>query len=317
MLDRGCISLNNFCDLNCRYCYFYNREDILTNNIDCFKLQEVKEVILNINDYCSKHGIIFKLGLVGAGEPLLSYKLILNLLEWIKTNNLNKHIVLYTISNGFNTEKSLLENLYKYKDILDLSFSLDGYRELHNYARVKLINGQYHGTFDKVFKTIEQYEEIYKEKPSINITVHRRTIENPNKLMDFLIKNNFKKVTFSRLFDCNLKDLAISEYEFNDFIERCSILNKGHDIEIRNMAVKGKKIDCSKYGAKCGAGTTNIFFADGKVYPCGRFLNNNKYIVGNYNTKLEDIESKLHKTCDTSKVKTCYYDEIVLGGAVG
>lgn len=278
MLDRGCISLNNFCDLNCRYCYFYNREDIKTQDIDCFKLEDIKEVILNIHEYCSKNGITFKLGLVGSGEPLLSHKLILNLLEWMRTNKLDKHIVLYTISNGFSTKKSLLENLYQYKDIIDLSFSLDGYRELHDCARVKFVNGQYKGTFDEVFKTILQYEEIYEEKPSINVTVHRRTIENTSKLMDFLINNNFKKVTFSRLFDCDLEDLAISENEFNDFVERCSELDKNNVIDIRNIAAKGKKIDCSKYGAKCGVGITNIFFADKKVYPCGRFIDNEKYV---------------------------------------
>lgn len=311
LLDRGCLSINNYCDINCRYCYFYNRPDINTKDIECFSLEDIQEIILNIDSFCKKNNSKFKLGLVGSGEPLLSSNIIINLLDWMKVSGTGKNVFLYTISNGFNTKEELLKKLYDYRDIISVSFSLDGYKEIHDYSRVKYMNGEYVGTYDKVINTISTYEKIFGEKPSINVTVHRQTIKNTKKLMDFFQTNNFKKITFSKIFDCNSKDLDISQDEFDMFIEKCELLNKDNSIEIRNIAARNNKVDCSKYGAKCGVGKTNIFFADKKVYPCGRFIDNNKYIIGKSTDNLEMIESSLHNMFDNIVIDKCCYDELI------
>ena len=80
MIDRGCLSLNNICDINCKYCYFYNRDNIEVKNIVKFSFEEVKTIVENVLAYCREHATTFKLGLVGSGEPLLSLKVIEELL---------------------------------------------------------------------------------------------------------------------------------------------------------------------------------------------------------------------------------------------
>ena len=312
MIDRGCLSLNNICDINCKYCYFYNRDNIEVKNIVKFSFEEVKTIVENVLAYCREHSTTFKLGLVGSGEPLLSLKVIEELLIWVDNHeDAKKYIKFYTISNGYNTKEEAIRFLYNYKHLIDLSFSLDGYEELHNYSRVKHVKDTTIGTYDKVFETILRYESIFGHKPSINVTVHKQTILNWEKLMSFLIENNFKNVTFSKLFDCDKEDLAITEAEFQTFISNCDQINNGV-ICIRNIEVAGKKVDCGMYGAKCGVGKTNIFFANQKVYPCGRFLDNEKYLLGKFGEPISSIEKSLKKLTPNCCEKGCYYDKYVL-----
>lgn len=312
MIDRACISINSICDLNCKYCYFYERNVINTKCIEHFTREEVIEILENISKYSETNNISFKIGLVGSGEPLLSIKLIEEVLQWLDNNaKAKKYIKLYTISNGYAVKKDTLEVLYKYRHLIDLSISLDGYEELHNYARVKKINGELVGTYNKVFNTILRYEEMFKLKPSINVTVHKQTIRNKENLISYLIRNNFKNVTFSRLVDCEFDDLKISNEEFDDFMFWLENLDIQEKLNIRNISVKGKKVDCSMYGAQCGVGQTNIFFSDKKVYPCGRFIGNEKYELTKFNSDINNIQKAFSKLTPSKCESGCYYDKYV------
>lgn len=312
MIDRACISINSICDLNCRYCYFYERNVINTKCIDSFTKDEVVQILKNVSNYCELNNITFKIGLVGSGEPLLSIKLIEEVLQWLDSNdNVKKHIKLYTISNGHAVTLDTLNILFKYKHLIDLSISLDGYEELHDYSRIKKINDKFIGTYNKVFNTICEHENIFGYKPSINVTVHKQTIKNKEKLIKYLLDNNFKNVTFSRLVDCEFDDLKISDDEFNQFINWIENLNIKDKINVRNLSVRGNKIDCSMYGAACGVGQTNIFFSDHKVYPCGRFIGNKKYELTNSTNNIDEIEKSFSILSPSKCESGCYYDQFV------
>lgn len=312
MIDRACISINSICNLNCKYCYFYERDVINTKSTSDFTKEEIIEIFENILEYSMRNNIKFKVGIVGSGEPLLNIKQIIYILKWLeeKQERLD-YIQLYTISNGYNIPINTLDILFKYKHIISTSFSLDGYRELHNYARVKRYESKYIGTFDSVWKTITNYEYLFKCKPSINITVHKQTIYNKHKLIKFLDENKFTNITFSRLVDCEDENLSITDEEFNNFIWWLESNDITKRMNIRNIMVKNKKIDCSMYGAKCGVGKTNIFFANKKIYPCGRFISNEYYELGRYNDKLNNIEETFSKLKTLSEDEKCYYDSII------
>lgn len=312
MIDRACISINTICDLNCRYCYFYERNVINTKYIDSFTKDEVIQILKNIANYCELNNITFKIGLVGSGEPLLSIRLIEGVLQWLYSNeNVKKYIKLYTISNGYAVTLDTLNILFKYKDLIDLSISLDGYEELHNYSRIKKLNGEFIGTYNKVFNIICEYENIFGYKPSINITVHKQTIDNKERLIKYLLDNNFKNVTFSKLVDCELDDLKILDNEFEQFINWVEDLNIQDKINVRNLSARGNKIDCSMYGARCGVGQTNIFFSDHKVYPCGRFIGNKKYELASSTNNINEIEESFSILSPSKCESGCYYDQFV------
>ncbi len=294
MIDRACISLNEICNLNCSYCHFSSR---LTHQKQLFSIDEIKKVIDNIAYYVNE--LPFKLGLVGAGEPILFYHLIENIIHYIKQKKYN-NISCYIITNGTLLDIKKIRFFYEHQEMINLCFSLDGYEELHNIGREK-----YKETFD----AIKLYEKFFNKKPSINCTVHKYSIKNKEKLFEYFNNNSFHSITFSRLVDSYNANFAISLEEFNSFL----LAAQKYKFSSRNFLVIGQnKIDCTMYGAKCGVGRTNIFITKKGIYPCGRFYNNDKYLLGKYDTPLYYIEKNQLQYQDFDNNK-CYYDNFIRG----
>ena len=280
MIDRACISINNYCNLNCSYCYFYEREDIHIDKLKCFNSDELKVIIDNIIEYINLNNMDkkFIIGIVGSGEPLLSFNEIKYIVEYIKSNSYDKYLRLYTISNGYRMDKDIIDFFYNNRDLISLSFSLDGFKDLHDKFRVKLVNGKYIGSFEHVMESIKYYEIVFGNKPSINCTVSSYTLKFNKELESFFDDNKFY-------------DLSLSYNDFDNFVHSF----KGN-FTIRNIeAEKNKKLDCSMYGAVCGVGITNIFYANKKIYTCGRFTDNDNFILANYDDSLLKVEEKYNE----------------------
>jgi uncharacterized protein len=240
---------------------------------------------------------VFKLGIVGAGEPFLKKTELFALLEHIKANAYEE-IKAYTISNATLIDEATMRQLYQYKDIVKVCFSLDGYEELHNAGRA---------SFAKVMKTIKLYCEIFDCIPSINATVNKLSYENKEKLVNFFFENGFIDVTFSKLVGYSEKDLYISDQEYLEFLEYV----RSRGLFTRQFRSE-KKYDCTMYGALCGVGRTNIFYTPEGIYPCGRFYKNDSYKLGESIDNLSFVEEKMKNftpVCDGE----CYYQVHVEG----
>ncbi len=97
MIDRACISLGEKCNLRCGYCHFQDR---LSEKTQEFKTQELVAIIDNISSYCISNALKqFKVGIVGAGEPLLEYGKIKGLINHVRRSRYD-HFSFYTITNG-------------------------------------------------------------------------------------------------------------------------------------------------------------------------------------------------------------------------
>ena len=169
MIDRACISLNNNCNLRCRYCHFQDKQHDFTS----FGATQLIKIVDNIHVYCTENNIsAFKLGIVGSGEPMIKKVEIAALLAHIKARGYTE-LKLYTITNGTLLSKEDLTFFHFHKDIISLCFSLDGYEEIHNYGRDK---------FESVMQRIDWYKEIFGESPSINATVNLLSYQNKEKL---------------------------------------------------------------------------------------------------------------------------------------
>lgn len=272
MIDRACISLNDNCNLQCRYCHFHSKQF----NDALFSDEDLLVILENIHDYCVLNGIkTFKLGIVGAGEPFLNQEHLFNILNTVKSRSYSE-ISMYTITNGLLLSRSVLEKLLPFDDILKVCISLDGYEALHNYGR---------SSFSSVMNAIDLYKEIFKKSPAINATVNKMTIENKDRVIRFFKENNLLDVTFSQLFAYNERDLSISRNDFLSFLEyanTCGINSR----QFRNT----NAYDCSMYGKKCGVGRNNIFITPDGIYPCGRFYKLEKYRICDPTTPLQSIE---------------------------
>ena len=114
MIDRACISLSNACNLKCKYCHFQDKQ----KEISWFVYADLITILNNIHEYCLKKAIsVFKVGIVGAGEPLLQKNDLFRILAFIKQNAYSE-LNLYTISNGTLLSHEDVKRFYAYKDIM-------------------------------------------------------------------------------------------------------------------------------------------------------------------------------------------------------
>lgn len=243
MVDRVCISINNRCNLNCRYCHFHEKkESIISDNMDVIKILD------NIVTYIDKNNIeLFKIGFVGNGEPLLEYEKLQQYILHISDYLLSGKIAAYTITNGLLVTKDKLEFFEKYK--ITLGFSIDGIQDIHDYYRC--------GTHAKVMEKIRLHKDVLGRYPTMNCTVGKEILENPEETIKFFEPFG-NRITFSRM----IGTYGITLSEFNSFLDKAAL----------RLNVRRGGYDCTMYGGKCGAGMNNFFFANNKIFLCGNCI---------------------------------------------
>lgn len=236
MINRICISINNRCNLACRYCHFHEKGSIEAADMDIFAILD------NVKAYAKQK---FKIGFVGNGEAFLDWPLLKSYIEYIEDCPV---VSAYTITNGtIDLPESEWRFLEEHK--INVGFSIDGYKELHNLHRCN--------SFDRAMQTVESYHSITGHYPTFNSTVGRECLQNADKVIEFFSQFG-TRVTFSRMIGRH--GIGLDEYrEFLEYAEK--------SIPVR----RGEK-DCTMYGGQCGAGTNNYFFANGNVYYCGNCI---------------------------------------------
>lgn len=291
MIDRACISLTERCNLRCRYCHFRDKQ----NDGGTFTKEEALMVVENIWGYTEQTGLgSFKLGIVGAGEPFMELETMLAMLERIESYG-NDVFRLYTITNGTLASEEALGKLLPYRNLLNVCFSLDGPREVHNAGR---------SSFEAAMKGIENYWRVFGVAPPINATANRQSLERKEETVAFFKDNGLTEVTFSRLVACEDDLLKIDDRQFSEFMEY--IRSSG----ISSRQFRGDKCyDCTMYGRLCGVGRTNVFITPAGVYPCGRLYKDERYRLGSFDEPLAEIEEKQKRFAPVDDGK-CYYEEV-------
>lgn len=252
MIDRICISINNRCNLACRYCHFREKDKMETAEMDVY------EILDNVKQYADKG---FKIGFVGDGECFLDWPLLKSYITYIEDY---PNISAYTITNG---TICLCEEdwMFLEEHRINVGFSIDGYKALHDLNRCN--------SFDRAINNVEYYKQITGHYPTFNATVGRESLENAREVIAFF-KPFGTKVTFSRMIGRN----GISLQEYRDFLAKAE----------KELPVRRGGKDCTMYGGQCGAGVNNYFFANGKVYYCGNCVD--LLPVGDSSMTFEDLE---------------------------
>lgn len=233
MIDRICISINNRCNLNCKYCHFHEKHSIVTANMD------VMQILENVKAYANH---VFKIGFVGNGEPFLDFPLLKSYISYIADN---KWIQAYTITNGtVNISDADIRFLEEHG--VNVGFSIDGYPSLHNANRCN--------SFEKVMENVNRYHAITGHYPTFNATVGKETLQHPQEVIDFF-RPFGTRVTFSRM----IGKYGITLEEYQTFIMLAE----------KQIPIRRGGLDCTMYGGQCGAGINNYFFANGKIFYCG------------------------------------------------
>lgn len=243
MVDRICISINNRCNLACKYCHFHEKnERIHEEKMDVFKILD--NVICSIGENNIK---VFKIGFVGNGEPLLDYELLKEYILHISKYLEDGRIAAYTISNGLLLNREML--LFFKKHNVNVGFSIDGIPAIHDKYRCR--------THAKAMEKIELYREVIGHYPSMNCTVGTDVIEHADETISFFEQFE-NRITFSRM----IGKYGIPLGMFNDFLKKAA----------QKLSVRTGGYDCTMYGGLCGAGMNNYFYANGNIYICGNCI---------------------------------------------
>ena len=258
MVTRACISINNRCNLNCTYCHFHEKKDyIQEDNMD------VITILDNITSHIEDHDIdLFKLGFVGNGEPMLDYEKLKQYIAHIGDYLKSGRIAAYTITNGLLVDREKLEFFKEYN--VNVGFSVDGISAIHDKYRC--------GTHERVMENIALYKEVNGKYPSMNCTVGKEIIDNPEETISFFEQFG-NRITFSRM----IGKQGISLPEFNMFLNNA----------MERLNVRTGGYDCTMYGGMCGAGMDNIFYANGKIFICGNCID--LHFSMPYDTPLNEV----------------------------
>ncbi len=290
MIDRACISLNSRCNLNCVYCHFAAKKNNQNTKQNEFSADEVNMFCLNLYSYIKENNVnAFKLGIVGSGEPLLSFAQLKRIVEFFYNSDINEKIKMYVISNGTLLNDEIIDFFYDYQSIVELNVSLDGDPEIN-----KKLRG--------AFPDFAVYKNKFNAMPKINAVVTKEIILNSERILDFFVGNGFTKINFSKVFAVDNPGMTVSDSEYEQFL----LLAKSLGIESRQNNGK-KKADCAKYGNLCGVGLNNIFITKTGIYPCGRFMDMKNYVIGAWGEPLSVIEQKMKrfKACPQGE---CYFE---------
>lgn len=243
MIDRACISINNRCNLACEYCHFREKTAVIKGSD-----MDVLVILDNIRNHIQKYSIpVFKIGFVGNGEPFLDYDVLKASILHISDMLDEGRIKAYTITNGTCIDVEMLTFCKEHN--VDVGFSIDGPRAIHNKYRCD--------SFDCVMKSIELYKSVNCRYPSLNCTVGKEALADPEQIVCFF-KPFGSRITFSRM----IGKLGISLSDFRLFIEYVKA----------ELNVRTGGYDCTMYGGLCGAGINNIFYANERIYICGNCI---------------------------------------------
>lgn len=290
MINRACISLNARCNLRCVYCHFAAKQNNQYTKLNEFTLEDIKVFCSNLYAYIKETKLTsFKLGIVGSGEPLLSFTQLRDIVEFFYDSDLREILKMYVISNGTLLNEEIIDFFYDYQDIIELNISLDGDREINQKLR-------------GAFPNFDIYKNKFKVMPKINAVVTKEIVLNQDRIFSFFVSNRFNKINFSKVFAIDDPNMTVSDLEYEQFLLHAKSL----EIESRQNNIE-KKVDCAKYGNLCGVGQNNIFVTKTGIYPCGRFMDLKDYVIGAWNEPLVDIERKMKKFKVCPKGE-CYFE---------
>ena len=288
------------CDQKCIYCHASSKNCSEKKYDMTFEIADkVIEKILESNT--NNLNIEFQ-----GGEPTLNFDIIKYFVKQINKQKKQKNVLFSIVSNFTIMTEDIMDFILENK--FGICTSLDGPKELHNYNRKE---------YEKTIFWIEKINNEIKKndldlKISASLTITKESLKFPKEIIDEYIKNNFlyihlrplKKLGFAK----NKDEIYYSIEEFIEFWKKTMDyileINKNKKLIERETYYMLKKIFDSyepnylELRSPCGAISGQLLYNyDGNIYSCdeGRMLNDDTFLVGNVNKKINKII-----TCDKS-----------------
>ena len=179
------------CNLICEYCPYACTDNESRNHTNVNMSFETATKAINDFVEHSRDIKTLNIGFYG-GEPLLNFKLIQNIIDYIESKFTNKCIVYSMTTNG----TLLTENIAKYLVSKDfkITISMDGDKVLHdNYRRFPDNSGSFSLVYSNIKYIFDNYKEFWKRNISFNAVV--TTHIDFNKSLSFFSKEKMFEIS--------------------------------------------------------------------------------------------------------------------------
>ncbi len=313
------VSLNvaQICNMRCIYCYGNKGEYDKKGKMDReTALKSVDFLIKNSGDMKNLSICFF------GGEPLLNFRLIKEIIEYSRKAEeyYNKHFYYSITTNGtlLNEENNMLLK----KNNMSVTISFDGNKRSQDVNRPLRTR---ESSYDYIVPKIKEYfafsgtraiARVTLTKRSSKIKIMRSELENMGfKRMEFfpvsIKKGNYLEVTKSQLIDL----IGAIKFDAEELILKIKNRQPVHRNSFVDILIG--LLTKSKKEYYCGAGRTyTAIAADGKIYPCHRFVGNDKMCMGNiygktYNANRQFIIDTVDRNM---KCKRCWAKYLCGGG---
>lgn len=305
----------NLCNLRCPYCY------IDKNNKESMPIPVAEKIILNAIEQCQKYNISKLAVKFAGGEPLIVWKNILHIIDFIrqKCDSVKINPTFSILSNGILIRKNIAQ--YLANNRIPISISLDGIGEV-NYSQRFYKNGK--GSFREIEYGIKILKEI-GWKPFILITITDKNFIGMRKLTSYLLKNELS-FRYSFVRNCSqmsLKDIFLLSKQYVEILHQCFddiekwMLTRSWDFNVKFCDIN---LDRSVNRA-CGIGKNSVAVNyNGDIALCQMIFNtpvgnadNNNLIETVYNQKI--IPDLQERTIDDYLIcSQCIWKNICAGG---
>lgn len=308
-INKVTIIVTEKCNLRCTYCY------VDKNSPTSLDINVVKEMPIFLNKLKKKYNISNLTFDLFGGEPLLEWnisKTLINILnEFIKKENINGHISIFSNGTTFTKEKLLfLKN-----NNVNIPISLDGGKLTHNKCRI-YPNGK--GSYNDVLSGIKLYCKIYNKKIK---ECDFKFMISPNN-MNFVI-NSINNLMKDGIYKINSSIIRDDVWDKNNLLDLKSFYNNYVDFLTKSFFSENPFLDTGLLvpyynidsGRKtfCSAGGSSITIApNGDIYPCQRFYNGRftKTKMGDIFNDIDDYNniSNIYKSFNhdiSSKCRNC------------
>ena len=292
------ITLVDFCNLDCVYCYEKNKKK---NKMNFATAKKIIDEEMNKDEKAE----MIEFDLFG-GEPFLNFELIQDICKYLEENTWKKKWLLFATTNGTLLNDETKKWLRSKKGRVFLGLSLDGTPQMHNMNR-----SNSYSLIDTDF-FLEMYPEQYAK-----MTISKNTIANLAEGIIYLHNLGFRvsanlaegiewdKKEYKNILIEQLLKLA-DFYLDNPKIEPCNLIDKPLQFNTFN------KEGINKY---CGTGTGMCSYdVSGRKYPCQFFMplsvgeekaENSKNIKFEENITRDKLDLKCQKCSIKNICATC------------
>ena len=279
MVKEITFQVTEYCNMKCTYCY---QENKTSNKMTFDVAKKFIDMILEDSDKCngyidSSKSVGVVLDFIG-GEPFLEVELMDQIVDYFRLrcfelqHHWSNRMMISISSNGLlYFTKEVQEFIKKNKEILSLSISIDGNKELHDSCRIDLAGC---GTYDRAKAAVEHYINVLHGKMGSKMTLAPENIKYTFEAIKTILDSEYDTIYVNCVFEEGWKPehATILYNQLKKLADYMIDNDINTEVSIFNASI-GYKLPEEENKNWCG-GTGNMISVDwkGDIYPCVRYM---------------------------------------------